>query len=176
MKQRYAEIAVPALKQEFGYTNVNAIPRITKVVISAGVGRAVRDVKELDVVTDSLRRMTGQKPVQTKSKKSIANFKLREGMPIGVMVTLRGHHMQDFLEKLVHVALPRVRDFQGIPLTSFSVGTYTIGFKEHLMFPEIPSESVEKIHGLAVTIVTSAQSPAEAKTLLKSLGFPFRIS
>lgn len=176
LQSRYAEKAVPALKQQFGYTNMNAVPRITKVVVSAGVGRAVRDAKELDTVVESLERITGQKAVQTKAKKSIANFKLREGLAIGVMVTLRGKRMRHFLEKLVHVALPRVRDFQGIPSTSFSGGTYTIGFKEHLMFPEISSESIEKIHGLAVTIVTSAKTPAEARTLLQALGFPFRTS
>lgn len=177
LAKRYQEKAVPALKARFGYTNTLAIPRITKVVVSAGVGRAVRDAKELDLVVESLTNITGQKPVTTLARKSIANFKLREGAAIGVMVTLRGKRMQHFLEKLVHVALPRVRDFQGLSLTSFGKsGTYTIGFKEHLMFPEISSESIEKIHGLAVTIVTTAKTADEALVLLKSLGFPFRTS
>jgi len=174
LSKRYSERAVPALKQEFGYKNINAVPKIVKVIVSAGVGRAVRDAKELDTVVDTLTRITGQKPIQTKSRKSIANFKLRAGIPIGAMVTLRGRRMNDFLEKLVHVAFPRVRDFQGLSEKSFSGGVFTVGFKEHLMFPEISSDSIEKIHGLAVTIVTTAATPNEARVLLTALGFPFR--
>ncbi len=175
LRERYQSSAIPALKQRFGYTNVLAVPRITKVVLNVGVGRASRDVKELDMVVKTLERITGQKPVLTSARKSIASFKIREGMPIGAMVTLRGKRMEHFLEKLIHVALPRVRDFRGLSPQSFDKnGVYTLGLREHLVFPEIATDSIDKIHGVAVTIVTTARTSEEGMTLLQSLGFPFR--
>lgn len=174
-RERYTTSAIPTLNERFGYKNPNAVPRIMKVVVASGVGRAARDPKELESVTSTLERITGQKPVLTTARKSIANFKLRTGMPIGVMVTLRGKRMEQFLMKLVHATLPRVRDFQGLSPDSFGKsGSYTIGFKEHLVFPEIASESVALLHGVAVTIVTNAKTSEEALMLLKALGFPFR--
>lgn len=174
-KERYAKVAIPALKEFTKRTNPNAIPKVTKVVINVGVGRASRDAKELDAVVSTLERITGQKPVMTKAHKSIATYKIREGMAIGAMVTLRGTRMQQFLDKLVYAALPRVRDFRGITPDAFGTsGIYTLGIKEHLVFPEISGDSIEKIHGLAITIVTTAKNPAEGKLLMTSLGFPFR--
>lgn len=174
-RERYRQQAIPALRQKFGYTNVNAIPRVLKVVVSAGVGRAAREAKELVEAAKTIERVTGQKPVSTLARKSIANFKIRAGMPIGAMATLRGKRMEHFIDKLVHATLPRVRDFQGLSPASFGAsGSYTIGFKEHMVFPEIASENVTSLHGIAVTIVTSARSADEGLTLLKTLGFPFR--
>ncbi|MFH0828613.1 MAG: 50S ribosomal protein L5 [Candidatus Kerfeldbacteria bacterium] len=173
--ERYTSIAVPALKNMTGRTNTHAIPRVVKVVVNVGVGKAAHDQKELDVVVRSIERITGQKPVLTKARKSISSFKIREGMPIGVMVTLRGDRMRHFVEKLVHAALPRVRDFRGIAGQSFGKsGVYTLGLKEHIVFPEIASDNVDSIHGVAVTIVTTARTPEEGKLLLTSLGFPFQ--
>lgn len=174
-RDRYRQLAIPALRERFGYANVNAVPRVLKVVVSAGVGRAAREAKELTEVAKTIERVTGQKPVSTRARKSIANFKIRVGMPIGVMATLRGKRMEHFLEKLVHATLPRVRDFQGLSPASFGKGgAYTIGFKEHMVFPEIASDHVISLHGIAVTIVTSARTADEGLTLLKALGFPFR--
>jgi large subunit ribosomal protein L5 len=144
-------------------------------VLNAGVGRAARDQKELDIVVQTLRQITGQQPVLTRARKSIANFKIRIGMPIGVMVTLRGKRMEHFLEKLIHAALPRVRDFQGLNPSSFNKErVMTIGIKEHIIFPEIASDTIEKLHGLAVSIVTTARTPDEGLTLLRALGLPIR--
>ncbi|MBI4425982.1 MAG: 50S ribosomal protein L5 [Candidatus Kerfeldbacteria bacterium] len=174
--ERY-QAAARKLKEQFGYTNQHAVPKITKVVLNVGVGRAVRDAKELETVVKSLERITGQKPVRTSARKSIASFKIRAGMPIGAMVTLRGRPMRHFLEKLIHAALPRVRDFQGLSPTSFDRhGIYTLGLKEHLVFPEIASDSVDQIHGVGITIVTTAKTPAEGLTLLRALGFPLQAS
>ncbi len=175
IRERYRRDAVPALRERFGYTNLLAVPRLTKVVVNAGVGRASRDAKELDAVVKTVERITGQKPILTKARKSIAAFKIREGMPIGVAVTLRGKRMEHFLEKLVHAALPRVRDFQGLSPKGFGrSGHYTIGLREHLVFPEISSDSIQSVHGLAITIVTTAKTAAEGELLLRSMGFPIR--
>lgn len=173
-RERY-ERAIPILRKEFGFTNLNAVPRVAKVVVNVGVGSAARDAKDLDLVVKTIERATGQKPVLTKARKSIASFKIREGIPIGVMVTLRGKRMEQFVEKLIHATLPRVRDFQGLPTSGFSTaGTFTMGLKEHLVFPEISTETIDKIHGLGITVQTTATKPAEAKALLAALGFPFR--
>lgn len=174
MKERYKKNAVPALTKLTGRTNPHAVPRIEKVVINAGVGRASRDQKELDAVVRSIERITGQKPVLTKARKSIASFKIREGMPIGAMVTLRGARMNHFIDKLIHAALPRVRDFRGVSSASFGKsGNFTLGLKEHVVFPEVSGENVDNVHGIAITIVTSARTPEEGRLLLSSLGFPF---
>lgn len=175
LRKRYKTVAVRALREKFGYNNQAAIPRISKVVVNVGVGKATTEPKELDAVVKSLERITGQKPVLTRAKKSIASFKLRAGMPIGAVVTLRGKRMENFLEKLVHAALPRVRDFQGLSTESFgSNGTFSIGLKEHLVFPEIASENIESIHGVGISVVTTAETADEGMVLLRALGFPFR--
>lgn len=174
IREKYAKDVVPALEKEFGYNNRHAIPRISKVVVHVGIGKDVKDAKVLETATDTLRRITGQLPVKTVAKKSISNFKIREGMVIGLKVTLRGRRMEDFLTKMINVALPRVRDFHGVSDSIVDkTGNATIGFKEHLVFPEIRSDEVERVHGLEVTIQTTAQSKAEGIALLKGLGFPF---
>ncbi len=146
-----------------------------KVVVNAGVGRAAREPKAMESVMETVTRITGQKPVVTKARKSISNFKIRQGMGIGVMATLRGRRMYDFLDKLIHVTLPRVRDFQGLRKTSFDArGNYTLAFREHNVFPEISSDAVEALHGLEVVICTSAKNPQEAEMLLRKLGFPLQ--
>lgn len=175
LKERYNQKAIPALKQEFGYANVMAIPKITKVVLNIGAGKSLNDGKYLETMTDTLQRITGQKPITTKAKKSIASFKIREGMVVGLKLTLRGQRMWDFLNKLVGVTLPRVRDFRGISPTGFDgKGNYSLGIKEHIAFPEIRSDEVERLHGVEITIATTAKTNPEALCLLKSLGFPFK--
>ncbi|MDO8626234.1 MAG: 50S ribosomal protein L5 [Candidatus Magasanikbacteria bacterium] len=172
--QIYLKTVVPKLKTELGYKNVMQVPRVTKVVLNAGIGRFIKDAGFIETVETTLSRITGQKPVRTKSKKSISNFKIREGQEIGVMVTLRGKRMYQFLEKLVRVTFPRVRDFRGIPSTAFDrQGNYTIGFKEHIAFPEVKTEEIDKIHGLQVIIGTTAKNQEQGRALLKALGFPF---
>lgn len=175
LQEKYKKDVAPALSKEFGYANANQIPRIQKVVVHVGIGKDTKDAKALETATETLRRITGQQPVKTVAKKSISNFKIREGMVIGLKVTLRGKRMHDFLTKLVHVAMPRVRDFRGISDTIVDkTGNATIGFKEHLVFPEIRSDEVERVHGLEVTIQTTANNRAEGVALLKGLGFPFK--
>lgn len=175
LKERYNDKAIPALKQEFGYTNAMAVPKITKVVLNIGAGKSLSDGKYLETMTDTLQRITGQKPITTKAKKSIASFKIREGMVVGLKLTLRGKRMWDFLNKLVGVTLPRVRDFRGISPTGFDgKGNYSLGIKEHIAFPEIRSDEVERLHGVEITIATTAKTNPEALCLLKSLGFPFK--
>lgn len=160
---------------QFGYTNVNAVPKITKVTLNVGLGKGLKDAKFLETSEDTFRRITGQVPVKTKARKSIAAFKIREGMVIGMKVTLRGKRMWDFLEKLVKISIPRIRDFRGIPPTGFDeAGNYTLGFPEHTAFPEIRTDEIEVIHGLQVTIGMSTNSPVEGKMLLAALGFPFK--
>ncbi len=177
IREKYQKEVVPTLEKEFGFTNMHAVPRIVKVVVHVGIGKDVKDAKILETATDTLRRITGQQPVKTLAKKSISNFKIRQGMVIGLKVTLRGKRMEDFLTKLIHVALPRVRDFRGIPDSIVDkTGNATIGFREHLVFPEIRSDEVERIHGLEVTIQTTAKSKAEGVALLKGLGLPLRDS
>jgi large subunit ribosomal protein L5 len=175
LKVRYAKEIVPTLMKHFKYTNVMAVPKLEKIVINMGLGEAIANAKIIDVAMDELGRITGQRAVTTKAKKSIANFKLRQHMPIGAAVTLRGERMYEFLDRLVSVVLPRVRDFRGVSMKSFDGrGNYTMGLRDQLIFPEIPYEKVEKIRGMNVTIVTTAQNDDEARELLKQLGLPFR--
>ena len=175
LKERYQKEVAPAVAKEFGITNPMAIPRVKKIVLNMGMGEAIANAKILDTAADELRAITGQKPVVTKAKKSIASFKLRQGMPIGVMVTLRGDRMYEFLDRLVSIALPRVRDFRGISPKAFDGrGNYTIGVREQLIFPEIDFNKVDKLRGMNITIITSARDDEQARALLKGLGMPFR--
>ena len=175
LKEKYKNEIAPALAKEFDVKNPMAIPRIEKVVVNMGLGEASSNAKILDVATEELRAITGQKPVVTKAKKSIAAFKLREGMNIGTMVTLRGDRMYEFLDRLISVALPRVRDFRGISGKAFDGrGNYTLGVREQLIFPEIDFNKVDKTRGMNISIVTTAQNDEQARSLLKSLGMPFR--
>jgi large subunit ribosomal protein L5 len=175
LKEKYKNEIAPALAKEFDIKNPMAIPRIEKVVVNMGLGEASSNAKILDVATEELRAITGQKPVVTKAKKSIAAFKLREGMNIGTMVTLRGDRMYEFLDRLISVALPRVRDFRGISGKAFDGrGNYTLGVREQLIFPEIDFNKVDKTRGMNISIVTTAQNDEQARSLLKSLGMPFR--
>ena len=175
LKERYQKEVAPAVAKEFGIKNPMAIPRVTKVVLNMGMGEAIANAKILDTAADELRAITGQKPVVTKAKKSIASFKLRQGMPIGVMVTLRGDRMYEFLDRLVSIALPRVRDFRGISPKAFDGrGNYTIGVREQLIFPEIDFNKVDKLRGMNITIITTARDDEQARALLKGLGMPFR--
>lgn len=175
LKNYYDTEVAPKLKETFSYKNVHQIPRIEKVVVNMGLGEAIQNIKVLDSAQQELKAMTGQAPVVTRAKKSIAAFKLREGMPIGCMVTLRHQRMWDFLEKLINIALPRVRDFRGISGRAFDgYGNYTLGIKEQIIFPEVDYDKVDSIKGLNISIVTTAKNNAEGKELLKLLGMPFR--
>jgi large subunit ribosomal protein L5 len=175
LKERYQKEIVPALMKEFSYKNPMAVPRLRKVVVNVGLGEAIQNAKLLDSASSELGLITGQKPVITRAKKSIANFKLRKGMPIGAMVTLRGDRMYEFIDRLTSVALPRVRDFRGLPTRSFDGrGSYTMGLRDQLVFPEIEYSKVEKIKGMNISIVTDARTDAEALALLRHLGMPFR--
>jgi len=177
LKERYLKDVVPALIKEFGYTNVMAVPRIRKVVLNMGLGEATQNVKIIDAGQDELTRIAGQRPVTTRAKKSIAAFKLRQGMPVGVMVTLRGDRMFDFLDRLMNIALPRVRDFKGVSPKGFDGrGSFTLGLRDQLIFPEIDYMRVDKARGLNVSVVTSARTDEEARRLLQLLGMPFRAS
>ena len=174
MKDRFLNEITPAMMQKFNYTTVMQVPKIEKVVINMGVGEAVSNSKILDVAVEELTKIAGQKPVVTRAKKSIAGFKLRENMPIGVKVTLRGERMYYFLDKLFNVALPRVRDFRGISNKAFDGrGNYTLGLKEQLIFPEIEYDQVDKVRGMDVVIVTTAKTDEESRELLTQLGMPF---
>jgi large subunit ribosomal protein L5 len=175
LKERYTAEVAPALQKEFGYANVMATPKITKVVINLGLGEATSNAKIVDVAADELMRIAGQKPVVTRAKKSIAQFRVRQGMPIGTMVTLRGERMFDFLDRLISMSLPRVRDFRGIPTKGFDGrGNYTLGLKDQLLFPEIDYMRVDKPRGMNITVVTTAKTDEESRRLLQLLGFPFR--
>lgn len=175
LKERYQAEVLPALMEEFKYPNRMAVPRLSKIVVNMGLGEAIQNVKVLDAATRELGQVTGQKPVVTRARKSIANFKLRKNMPIGVMVTLRGERMYEFFDRLVNVALPRVRDFRGLSAKSFDGrGSYTLGLRDQLVFPEVEYGKIEKVKGMNISIVTDAQTDAEALALLKHLGFPFR--
>ncbi|MDX2269396.1 MAG: 50S ribosomal protein L5 [Bryobacter sp.] len=175
LKEHYLKNVVPALQQEFGYKNVMAIPKIEKVSINMGMGEATGNAKLMDVAIQELGAITGQKPVVTRAKKSIAAFKLREGMPIGCMVTLRGATMYEFLDRFMNIALPRVRDFRGVNPKSFDGrGNYTMGLREQLIFPEIDYNKVDKNRGMNICITTTAKSDPEAFALLKHMGMPFR--
>lgn len=172
---RYAEEVQSALQREFGYENAMQVPRISRVVVNMGVGEAVADAKALEGATSDLRAITGQKPIITRARKSIAAFKLREGMPIGSKVTLRGARMWHFLDRLVNLALPRVRDFRGVSPYAFDGrGNYTVGLREQLIWPEIDYDKVDRVRGLEVTIVTTASTDEEGRRLLELLGMPFR--
>lgn len=175
MKEKYQKEVVPALMRRFGYENPMQVPKLEKIVINMGVGEAAQDPKSLDAAMQDLAAITGQKPAVTRAKKSIANFKVRAGMPIGAMVTLRGTRMYDFLDKLISVGLPRIRDFRGVSPRSFDGrGNYTLGIREQLIFPEIDYDTIDKIRGMDITIVTTAKSDEEAMELLAGLGMPFR--
>jgi len=175
LRDKYKNEIAPALAKEFDIKNPMAVPRIEKVVVNMGLGEASANAKILDVATEELRSITGQKPVITKAKKSIAAFKLRQGMNIGSMVTLRGERMYEFLDRLISVALPRVRDFRGVSGKAFDGrGNYTLGVREQLIFPEIDFNKVDKTRGMNITIVTTAKNDDQARSLLKSLGMPFR--
>lgn len=175
LKERYKQEISPSLMKRFDYTSPMQVPKLEKVVINMGVGEAVQNAKVLDGAVEDLAQISGQKPVVTRAKKSIAGFKLREGMPIGAKVTLRGERMYDFLDKLINVALPRVRDFRGISPKAFDGrGNYTLGLKEQLVFPEIEYDKVDKVRGMDVVIVTTADTDEEARELLTQMGMPFR--
>lgn len=175
LKGKYNEEVRPALMQQFGYTSVMAVPRITKIVINEGLGSSKEDSKAIDKAVRELSLIALQKPIITKAKKSISNFKLRQGMPVGVKVTLRGERMYVFMEKLLNIALPRLRDFRGINPNAFDGrGNYNLGIKEQLIFPEITYDMVDKVRGMDVTVVTTAKSDEEARALLQAMGFPFR--
>ena len=177
LKERYSNDVVPALKKEFGYKNVMAIPKIEKVVVNMGLGEATSNAKLIDVGADEIARITGQKPVTRRSKKSIAAFKVRKGQPIGTMVTLRGERMWEFLDRLMTIALPRVRDFKGVSPKGFDGrGNYTLGLKDQLLFPEIDYMKVDKARGMNVSVVTTARTDQEARKLLQLIGMPFRTS
>jgi len=175
LRERYEKEVAPALKKEFGYRNVMAIPKIEKIVVNMGLGEATQNAKIVDVGADEVARVTGQKPVVTRAKKSIAQFKVRKGMPIGAMVTLRGERMWEFLDRLISVALPRVRDFRGVSPRGFDGrGNYTLGLKDQLLFPEIDYMKVDKARGMNVSVVTTAKTDEEARKLLQFIGMPFR--
>ena len=174
LKTQYKEQIVPALMKEFGYSSVMQCPKLEKIVINQGMGQAVADKKLIDIAQEELTMITGQKAVQTKSRKDISNFKLRKGMPIGVRVTLRQNRMYEFLERLIAVALPRIRDFKGINEKFDGQGNYTLGITEQIIFPEIDIDKISKILGMEITFVTTAQTDAEAHALLKAFGLPFK--
>lgn len=177
LSELYKKQVIPQLKEEFGYKNTLAVPRLEKVVLNVGLSKGLKDKAFIETAESTLTRITGQKPVPTKAKKSISNFKIREGMVIGMKVTLRGKKMYDFVEKLIKVTLPRVRDFRGLDLKSIDPhGNLTIGIKEHIAFPEIKVDEIERVHGLELTVVTTAKNKKEGRALLKALGFPFKKS
>jgi large subunit ribosomal protein L5 len=175
LKQYYKEKVVPALKEKLGYKNIMEVPKLEKITINMGVGEATQNPKALDGAVEDLRKITGQKPVITKAKKSIASFKLRAGMPIGCMVTLRGDRMYEFFDRLVNATLPRVRDFRGVSSKAFDGrGNYTLGLKEQIIFPEIDYDKVDKVRGMNIVFVTSAKNDEAARELLKLMGMPFK--
>ncbi len=175
LRERYVKEVVPALTKEFGYTNVMAVPKIKKVVVNMGLGEATSNAKIIEVGADELARITGQKPVVRRAKKSIAAFKVRKGQPVGTSVTLRGERMYEFLDRLVTIALPRVRDFRGVSPKGFDGrGNFTLGLKDQLLFPEIDYMKVDKARGMNVSVVTTARSDEEARKLLQLIGMPFR--
>ncbi len=174
LKETYRNEVVPALMKEFGYRNVMQVPSVERITVNVGVGEAIQDAKALGSVSADVATITGQRPVITRAKKSIANFKLREGMPIGVMATTRGDRMWEFLDRLVNAALPRIRDFQGVSANAFDGrGNFSLGIREQVIFPEIEYDKIDRVRGLQVTIVTTANTDEEAKRLLELLGVPF---
>jgi len=174
LKTRYFEEIRPALVNELKYANVMQAPKLEKVVVNIGIGEAIQNAKALDAATGDLQAITGQKPITKKAKKSIAQFRLREGMTVGIMVTLRGNRMYEFLDRLINAALPRLRDFQGVPTRSFDGrGNYSLGLREQLVFPEIDYDKIDKLRGLEITVVTSARTDQESRRLLELMGMPF---
>jgi len=175
LKERYINEIIPKIMKESNYKNIMEVPKLTKITVNMGVGSALQNIKELESAADDLAKITGQKPVITKAKKSIASFKLREGSPIGCMVTLRGNRMYEFLDRLLSVAIPRVRDFRGLSKKSFDGhGNYTIGIKEQLIFPEVSYDNILSVKGMNITINTTARNDKEALSLLEKFGFPFK--
>jgi large subunit ribosomal protein L5 len=175
LRGRYQQDVIPALRKEFGYANVMAVPRLEKIVVNMGLGEATQNAKLADVGADEVTRITGQKAVITRAKKSIAQFKVRKGMPIGTMVTLRGERMYEFLDRLISIALPRVRDFKGVSARGFDGrGNYTLGLRDQLIFPEIDYMKVDKGRGMNISVVTTAKTDEEARRLLQLMGMPFR--
>jgi large subunit ribosomal protein L5 len=175
MRQRYHDDVVPALRREFGYANEMQIPRLEKIVVNIGLGEAIANAKALDAAVGDLTTITGQKPIVTRAKRSIAQFRLRTGMPIGAKVTLRGQRMYDFLERTLALALPRIRDFRGIPTRSFDGrGNFSLGLREQLVYPEIDYDSIDRLRGLEISIVTTAKTDEEGRKLLELLGMPFQ--
>lgn len=174
LKTKYQQDVVPAMIKEFGYKNLMEVPKLNKITINVGLGEATQNAKAIDSALTDITAITGQKPVVTKSKKAIANFKLRENLPIGVMVTLRRDRMYEFLDRLIHTALPRVRDFKGVSDRSFDGrGNYSLGLREQIIFPEIQADKVDKTRGMTITIATSANTDQEGRTLLRLMGMPF---
>jgi len=175
LREKYQKEVVPALMEEFKFKSIMQVPRLVKIVVNVGVGEAVQNAKAIEAAVNDVATITGQKPVVTRAKKSVASFKLRAGMPIGVMVTLRGDRMYDFLDRLCSLALPRIRDFRGVSRSSFDGrGNYSLGLREQIVFPDIDYDKIDKISGLEVAIVTSAPNDEQAYSLLKRLGMPFR--
>ena len=175
IRQRYQEEVVPKLIEEFGYGNVHEVPKLEKIVLNIGLGEAINNARALDAAINDLTLISGQKPVVTRAKKSIAAFRLRAGMPIGVMVTLRGERMYEFFDRLIGTALPRIRDFRGVSLKAFDGrGNYTLGLKEQLVFPEIDYDKIDRLRGMEVSIVTTAKTDEEGRRLLTLLGMPFQ--
>lgn len=175
LKNVYQEKIVPKLMEQFSYTNIHQVPKVLKVTVNRGLGEASQNAKALDSSIKEIATITGQKPVVTRAKKAIAGFKLRKGMPVGVMVTLRSERMYDFLERLINLALPRIRDFRGINPKSFDGrGNYSLGLKEQLIFPEIEYDSIDQIRGMDISIITTANTDEEGRALLKEMGMPFR--
>lgn len=174
LQKKYKKEVILEMKKKFGYKNNLAVPRIEKVVVNIGTGAALKDPKLLEVMKNTLKEITGQIPVQTKARRSVSGFNIKQGMFVGMMTTLRGFRMYEFLNKLINVVLPRVRDFKGLSRKSFDGhGNYSLGLKEHMVFPEIKAEEVEKIHGLEISVITSAKNDKEGEALLELLGFPF---
>ncbi len=174
LRKQFDEVAAPALTEQFGYTNLMQVPKVQKIVINIGMGEAVGNAKALDNAVNDLQIITGQKPVVTRAKRSIAQFKIRQGMPIGVMVTLRGARMYEFIDRLFNIALPRVRDFRGLSPDAFDGhGNYTLGLKEQLIFPEIEYDKIDRVRGMEISFVTSARNDAEGRRLLEMLGMPY---
>jgi large subunit ribosomal protein L5 len=175
LKTLYQQTILPKLQEEFGYTNVHQVPKLTKVTVNRGLGEASQNAKALESSLSELATITGQKPVVTRARKAIAGFKIREGMPVGVMVTLRSERMYAFLDRLINLALPRIRDFRGISPNSFDGrGNYSLGIREQLIFPEIDYDTIDQIRGMDVSIITSAKTDEEGRALLKALGMPFK--
>jgi len=175
LKEKYVKEIRPELQKRMGYSNINQVPKLTAIVVNSGVGEAIGDHKKLETVADELAQITGQKPSIRRAKKSISNFKLRAGMPVGATVTLRSSMMYEFMDRLVNISIPRIRDFRGVPSKSFDGrGNYTLGITEQIIFPEIEYDKVEKIRGMNITFVTTAKTDAEALELLRAFGMPFR--